>query len=80
MGESFPAHVRGTGTNVAHVMAPVGAIIGSGLVSILLTIGVSMIWAAILAGSLPLVLSGLLMFGTRHVDHLENDPIEEAVA
>ncbi|MCH4564715.1 MULTISPECIES: MFS transporter [Halomonas] len=80
MGESFPAHVRGTGTNVAHVMAPVGAIVGSGLVSVLLTIGVSMTWAAILAGSLPLVLSGLLMFGTRHVDHLEHDTLEEAVA
>lgn len=80
MGESFPAHVRGTGTNVAHVMAPVGAIVGSGLVSVLLTIGVSMTWAAILAGSLPLVLSGLLMFGTRHVDHLEHDSLEEAVA
>lgn len=79
MGESFPAHVRGTGTNVAHVMAPVGAIVGSGLVSVLLTIGVSMTWAAILAGSLPLVLSGLLMFGTRHVDHLEHDSLEEAV-
>ncbi|QNI04380.1 MFS transporter [Halomonas sp. SH5A2] len=80
MGESFPPHLRGTGTNVAHVMAPLGAIIGSGLVSILLTVGVPMTWAAILAGSLPLVLSGLLMFGTRHVDHLENDPTEEAVA
>jgi MFS family permease len=80
MGESFPPHLRGTGTNVAHVMAPLGAIAGSGLVSILLTIGVPMTWAAILAGSLPLVLSGLLMFGTRHVDHLENDPTEEAVA
>ena len=26
------------------------------------------------------VCSGLLMFGTRHVDHLENDLIKEAVA
>ncbi|WIX33940.1 MFS transporter [Salinicola sp. JS01] len=80
MGESFPAHVRGTGANVAHVMAPVGAIVGSGLVSLLLTMGVTMTWAAILAGSLPLLLSGLLMFGTRHVDHRQHDAIEEAVA
>ncbi|WP_163650064.1 MFS transporter [Modicisalibacter sp. 'Wilcox'] len=80
MGESFPAHVRGTGANVAHVMAPVGAIVGSGLVSLLLTLGVTMTWAAILAGSLPLLLSGLLMFGTRHVDHRQHDAIEEAVA
>jgi MFS family permease len=80
MGESFPAHVRGTGANVAHVMAPVGAIVGSGLVSVLLTAGVSMTWAAILAGSLPLMLSGLLMLGTRKVDHLEKDVLKEAVA
>ncbi|WP_158773956.1 MULTISPECIES: MFS transporter [Cobetia] len=80
MGESFPAHVRGTGANVAHVMAPVGAIVGSGLVSVLLTAGVSMTWAAILAGSLPLMLSGLLMLGTRKVDHLEEDVLKEAVA
>ncbi|WP_136065738.1 MFS transporter [Modicisalibacter radicis] len=80
MGESFPPHVRGTGANVAHVMAPVGAIVGSGLVSLLLTMGVTMTWAAILAGSLPLILSGLLMFGTRHVDHRQHDAIEEAVA
>lgn len=61
-------------------MAPVGAIVGSGLVSVLLSAGVSMTWSAILAGSLPLVLSGLLMFGTRHVDHREHDTLEEAVA
>ncbi|MFG6136425.1 MFS transporter [Halomonas sp. B23F22_10] len=80
MGESFPAHVRGTGANVAHVMAPVGAIIGSGLVSVLLSLGVTMTWAAILAGSLPLVLSGLLMFGTRQVDLHEQNAFEEAAA
>jgi len=80
MGESFPAHVRGTGSNLAHVMAPVGAIVGSGLVSMLLALGVTMTWAAIIAGSLPLILSGLLMFGTRHVDHRQHDVIEEAMA
>lgn len=80
MGESFPAHVRGTGANVAHVMAPVGAIVGSGLVSMLLTMGLTMTWAAIIAGSLPLLLSGLLMFGTRHVDHRQQDEIKEAMA
>ena len=80
MGESFPAHVRGTGANVAHVMAPVGAIVGSGLVSMLLTMGLTMTWAAIIAGSLPLLLSGLLMFGTRHVDHRQHDEIKEAMA
>lgn len=69
MGESFPAQVRGTGSNLAHVMAPVGAIVGSAVVSILLSAGVPMTMAAILAGSLPLALSGLVMFGARKVDH-----------
>ncbi len=68
MGESFPPHVRGMGTNFAHVMAPIGAIVGSALLSILLTMGVSMTWAAFFAGSLPFILSGLLMFNARSVD------------
>lgn len=69
MGESFPAHVRGTGSNLAHVMAPVGAIVGSALVSVLLTAGVPMTAAALLAGSVPLALAGLVMLGARKVDH-----------
>jgi MFS family permease len=69
MGESFPPQVRGTGANFAHVMAPIGAILGSGAISILLTMGVPMGTTAIIAGSVPLLISGLLMFGTRHVDH-----------
>ncbi|WP_010321610.1 MFS transporter [Marinobacterium stanieri] len=69
MGESFPPQVRGMGANVAHVMAPIGAIIGSALVSVLLTMGFPMGTTAIIAGSVPLIISGLLMFGTRHVDH-----------
>lgn len=69
MGESFPAHVRGTGSNLAHVMAPVGAIVGSAVVSVLLTAGVPMTAAALLAGSIPLALAGLVMFGARKVDH-----------
>ncbi len=69
MGESFPPQVRGMGANVAHVMAPIGAILGSGAISILLTMGVPMGTTAIIAGSVPLLVSGLLMFGTRHVDH-----------
>lgn len=67
MGESFPAHVRGMGTNVAHVMAPMGSIIGSGLLSFLLVAGVSMTWAAIFTGTAGLFLAALCMLGTRRV-------------
>lgn len=70
MGESFPAHVRGTGTNVAHVMAPIGGIVGSGLLSVLLAAGVPMVAAAVLTGSLFMLLSGLFMLGTRTTNRL----------
>ncbi|MGW9550572.1 MFS transporter [Citricoccus zhacaiensis] len=68
MGESFPAHARGMGTNVAHVMAPVGGIVGSGLLSALLFAGLSMTAAAILSGTLGLALAGLCMMGTRRIE------------
>ncbi|GAA1613496.1 MFS transporter [Leucobacter chromiireducens] len=68
MGESFPAHVRGMGTNVAHVMAPVGGIVGSALLAVLLSMGVSMGTSAILTGSLFMIISALCMMGTRNTD------------
>jgi MFS family permease len=70
MGESFPAHVRGTGTNVAHVLAPIGGIAGSGLFTILLASGVDTGWAAILVGTGGLILSALCMAGTRTTNRL----------
>ena len=65
MGESFPAEVRGVGTNVAHVMGPVGGIAGSGLLSVLLAAGVTAGPAAAIAGSAFLLLSAIVMLGTR---------------
>lgn len=82
MGESFPAHVRGMGTNVAHVMAPVGGIAGSGLLAVLLTAGITVSVAAALTGSLFLLLSGIAMIFTRRVDNsdeeLPEDPHDDA--
>ncbi|GAA1764130.1 MFS transporter [Kocuria aegyptia] len=68
MGESFPAHVRGMGTNVAHVMAPLGGIAGSGVLSLLLFLEIDMQWAAIVAGTGGLLVSALCMAGTRTID------------
>ncbi len=68
MGESFPAHVRGMGTNVAHVMAPLGGIAGSGVLSLLLFLDVDMQWAAIVSGTGGLLVSALCMAGTRTID------------
>ncbi|WP_104177313.1 MFS transporter [Cryobacterium sp. Y50] len=70
MGESFPAHVRGMGTNVAHVMAPVGGIAGSFFLGAFLIAGVDMMWAAFFTGSLGLFLSGLCMLGTRTTNRM----------
>ncbi|MEV5172441.1 MFS transporter [Streptomyces flaveolus] len=68
MGESFPAQVRGLGPNVAHTMGPVGAIVGSALLTGLLSAGVSMVAAALVTGSAFMLASGVVMLGTNRVD------------
>jgi MFS family permease len=78
MGESFPAHVRGTGANVAHVMAPLGGIAGSALLSILLADGMSMTVAALSAGSVFMLISGVLMIGTKTTNR-RGDRVREHV-
>ncbi len=77
MGESFPAHVRGTGANVAHVMAPLGGIAGSALLSVLLAAGLSMTVAAISAGSVFMLISGLLMLGTNTTNRIGDHAAEK---
>jgi hypothetical protein len=72
MGESFPAQVRGLGPNVAHTMGPIGAIAGSGLLTLCLSSGLSMVSAALITGSAFMLVSGLVMLGTRRVDQSES--------
>jgi MFS family permease len=80
MGESFPAHLRGLGPNVAHTMGPVGAIAGSALLSLMLSVGASMTVAAFVAGSIWLFLSGVVMLFTRHVrQHGADAPVADPV-
>lgn len=67
MGESFPSRVRGVGSNVAHVMGPVGAIVGSALLTAYLGLGLDMTVAAFLTGVVGMFLSALCMLGTRDV-------------
>ena len=68
MGESFPPHVRGIGPNTAHIMGPVGAILGSALLTLLLGAGLTMNWAAFFAGALGILGSAVAMLGTRKID------------
>lgn len=67
MGESFPARIRGTGASVVNAMGPLGAILGSALLSAALSAGLEMRSAAALVGALAIVLSGLLLFGARRI-------------
>jgi MFS family permease len=67
MGESFPARMRGTGAAFAHAMGPIGAVLGSGALSLLITAGLSVAIASFIAGAIATALSGLCMFGAREV-------------
>ncbi|MDQ3792960.1 MAG: MFS transporter [Actinomycetota bacterium] len=71
MGESFPARTRGTGVAFAHAMGPIGTIVGSALITGILSAGLPMTVAAFIGGSLGMFLSGLCMLGCREV---HNDP------
>lgn len=66
MSESFPTRMRGTAASVINAMGPIGGIIGSALFAAFTgTSGI--VTGAFLAGVIPLLLSGLLMFGARPV-------------
>jgi MFS family permease len=67
MAESFPVHVRGIGPNTAHIMGPVGAIVGSAVLTALLDSGASMKVSAFVAGSLAMIISALVLLGARKV-------------
>ena len=68
MGESFPTRMRGTGAAFVNAMGPLGAIVGSALLTVFLSAGFQMTTSAFFAGAIAIVLSGLLMFGTRKVE------------
>jgi len=70
MGESFPAHVRGTGANVAHVMAPLGGLAGSALLTVFLASGFTMTSSAIIAGSIPMLISAAFMIGAKTTNRI----------
>ncbi len=67
MGESFPTRVRGTGASFVNAMGPLGAITGSGLLSATLALGLEMTVAAFVVGAISVLVSGILMLGTRNV-------------
>jgi MFS family permease len=67
MGESFPTRMRGTGSSFINAMGPIGGVLGSLLFTAVLAGGISVSMSALIAGAIPLILSGLALFGARHV-------------
>jgi MFS family permease len=67
MGESFPTRIRGTGSSFINAMGPIGGVLGTLLFTTVLRGGANVVNATLIAGALPLILSGLLMFGARRV-------------
>jgi len=67
MGESFPTRARGTGVAFVNAMGTIGAIIGAALLTSLLAIGLDIGTAAVLAGGIPTLASGLLLLGARRI-------------
>lgn len=67
MGESYPTRSRGTGAAFINAMGPIGAIIGGAILTALLASGLSMSRAALYAGAIAVVVSGLTLFGARRI-------------
>jgi len=67
MGESYPTRYRASGTAFANAMGPVGAILGGAVFSALINLGAATTTSAALAGALPILLSGALIFGARSI-------------
>jgi MFS family permease len=85
MGESFPTRIRGTGASFVNAMGPIGAIVGSALLTAFISLtGENVVLAAFLSGALATLLSGILMLGTRDVKDPHQAEVlpedEEAVA
>lgn len=67
MGESFPTRMRGTGSAFINAMGPIGGVLGSLVFTTVLQGGSNVVTAALVAGAIPLILSGLCLLGARRV-------------
>lgn len=66
VSESFPTRMRGTASSVVNSMGPIGGILGTAIFASITGSG-SVITGAMVAGVIPLLLSGILMFGARAI-------------
>jgi MFS family permease len=66
--ESYPTHSRATGGAFLNAMGMVGAVVAGLLVTHVLGIGSSWTEAVFWFGCIPILLSGIIILGTRNVD------------
>jgi MFS family permease len=74
MGESYPTRYRASGASFANAMGPVGAILGGLVFTALINLGTTTATSAAIAGALPILLSGVLIFGARSIAPGTGDP------
>jgi MFS family permease len=67
VGESYPTRIRATGASFVNSMGPIGGILGSALLTALLSAGATMKVAAFVAGALAVFASGLTVLGARRI-------------
>ena len=67
VGESYPTVIRATGGGFINALGPVGAIVAGIGATTILQQGGNWQTAGLLFGALPCFLSGLLVFGAKHV-------------
>ena len=77
MGESYPTRYRASGASLVNAMGPVGAVLGGALFSALLNSDLDVTPAAAIAGAIPVLISGALMFGARNIRPDDVDAVLE---
>jgi MFS family permease len=76
IGESYPTRMRGTAAAALNAMGPIGAIVGSALLTAVQNAGADMQVAATVVGALAIVLSGFCILGARNIHH-DDPPMDE---
>lgn len=74
MGESYPTRYRAAGASLANAMGPVGAVLGGLVFTALINLNVTTATSAAIAGALPILISGALIFGARSIKPNSGDP------
>lgn len=74
MGESYPTRYRASGASFANAMGPIGAIFGGLVFTALINLGTTTVTSAAIGGAVPILLSGVLIFGARSLPPGTGDP------